>query len=103
MKSATLALLCDAAETLRTGRVVDVVTEGTGDDRTVTVTTWSELDRQRTTRFRAWTDLGAVWSAVALAERAHATDAVRRLERRLRDAIRVAMLNAPEGARGGRR
>ena len=103
MKSETLALLCATAEALRTGRVVDVLTEGDGDARTVTVTTWSELDRQRLTVFRAWSDLGALWAAVALAERAHATDAIRHVERRLRAAIKEAMLTAPAGARGERR
>lgn len=103
MQSATLALLCATAETLRGGRVVDVVTDGIDDKRTVTVTTWSETERHRTTVFRAWSDLMALWSATALAERANATDATRRLERRLRSAIKEAMLTAPEGTRGGRR
>ena len=103
MKSETIALPCDTAETLRGGRVVDVVTDGTGDARTVTVTTWSETERHRTTVFRAWSDLCALWSATSLAERANATDATRRLERRLRSAIKEAMRIAPEGARGGRR
>lgn len=89
MKPATLALLGDAAEAVTGGRIVDVLTEGDGDARTITITTWSATERQRKVTLRAWSERGALWQAVQRVEGSNATDATRRVERRLRSAIAV--------------
>ena len=89
MTPATLALLCDAAEAITGGRTLDVLTEGDGDARTITIATWSATERQRKVTLRAWSERGALWQAVQRVESSHATDVTRRVERRLRSAIKA--------------
>ncbi len=99
MTPATLALVCEAAEAVTGGRTLDVLTEGAGDARTVTVATWSATERHRKVTLRAWSERGLLWQAVQRVESAHATDTTRRIERRLRSAI--ASLDKPAAKSDG--
>ena len=99
MTPATLALLCDAAEAITEGRTIDVLTEGGGDARTITIATWSATERQCKVTLRAWSERGVLWQAVQRVESAHATDVTRRVERRLRSAI-TALGTAPAKSDG---